>query len=305
MQKFGNGFVPLYADHAQMIDCTVEALDEYGRWLGEQVRAWDPATDRVEDLRDLLAEVREVLGEINQIAHVGADEERYGIDLADLPSVEIPEEVLAAHTVWAVDAYGNALVGECADEVCPARDLYGGGWVEYGGRVYGLLQQAYCVGRVEYLPGYVLEGAYAASACEIETGRPAEIYWVEREEYDPAAQDESDACDWGHPARVIVEDSKFGRVQRISLPRRISVRFESDPLQIVRVLETRSCGEDGVLMLVDAVAADGLAYDGLLVYVVGDGRTETARGRYDHIPPASEDAGGNSGEVWPIEDPVE
>ena len=25
MQKFGNGFVPLYADYAQMIDCTEEA----------------------------------------------------------------------------------------------------------------------------------------------------------------------------------------------------------------------------------------------------------------------------------------
>ncbi len=133
MQEFGNGFVPHYADYAQMIDCTVEALDDYGRWLGEQVLAWDPHTESVEDLRDLVAEVHEVLGAINQLTHVGSDEARYGIDMSDLPSVEIPDKVLAVHAVWAVDAYGNALVGECADKVCPARDLYEEGWAEYGG----------------------------------------------------------------------------------------------------------------------------------------------------------------------------
>lgn len=115
MQEFGNGFVPLYADYAQTIDHTEEALDQYGRWLGEQVRAWDPATDRVEDLRDLLAEVREVLGEINQIAHVGADEERYGIDMSDLPSIEIPEGVDTGYPVWAMSSAGGMLTGECAD----------------------------------------------------------------------------------------------------------------------------------------------------------------------------------------------
>ena len=90
MEKFGNGFVPRYADYAQMIDCTVEALDAYGRWLGDQVRAWKP-TESIEDLRDLIIEVREVLGAVNQIAGVGDGEERYGIDMSDLPSIEIPE----------------------------------------------------------------------------------------------------------------------------------------------------------------------------------------------------------------------
>jgi len=91
MQKFGNGFVPRYADYAQMIDCTVEDLDNYGRWLGEQVRAWKPS-DSIEDLRDLITEVHEVLGAVNQIAGVGDGEERYGIDMSDLPSIEIDEE---------------------------------------------------------------------------------------------------------------------------------------------------------------------------------------------------------------------
>jgi predicted Zn-ribbon and HTH transcriptional regulator len=115
MQKFGNGFVPLYADYAQMIDCTVEDLDNYGRWLGEQVRAWKPS-ESIEDLRDLLVEVREVLGAVNQIAHQGDGEERYGIDMSDLPSAPIPEEVVG-YPVWAVDKRGMALVGPDADEI--------------------------------------------------------------------------------------------------------------------------------------------------------------------------------------------
>ena len=91
MEKFGNGFVPRYADYGLMIvDCTVEALDHYGRWLGEQVRAWKP-TESIEDLRDLIIEVREVLGAVNLIGGVGDGEERYGIDMSDLPSIEIPE----------------------------------------------------------------------------------------------------------------------------------------------------------------------------------------------------------------------
>ena len=93
MEKFGNRFVPRYADYAQMIDCTVEALDDYGRWLGEQVLAWK-SSECIEDLRDLLAEVREVLGAVNQIAHQGDGEERYGIDMSDLPYASIPEEVV-------------------------------------------------------------------------------------------------------------------------------------------------------------------------------------------------------------------
>ena len=91
MEKFGNGFVPRYADYGLMIDCTVEALDQYGQWLGEQVRAWKP-TESIEDLRDLLAEVREVLGAVNQICGVGDSEKRYGIDMSVLPSIEIDEE---------------------------------------------------------------------------------------------------------------------------------------------------------------------------------------------------------------------
>jgi len=84
------------------------------------------------------------------------------------------------------------------------RDQYEEGWVEFRGRTYGLTQQAYCVGRIEFPDGHFLEDAYAASATEIETGRSAQVYWVERKEYDPYVQDEGDACDWDRPVHVDV-----------------------------------------------------------------------------------------------------
>ena len=90
MERFGNGFVPRYADYALIIDGTVEALDKYGDWLGAQVRAWKPS-ESIEDLRDLIIEVHEVLGAVNQIAQQGDSEKRYGIDMSVLPSIEIPE----------------------------------------------------------------------------------------------------------------------------------------------------------------------------------------------------------------------
>ncbi|MFA5409578.1 MAG: hypothetical protein WC343_12475 [Bacilli bacterium] len=93
------------------------------------------------------------------------------------------------------------------EDMIPGPDDYKEGWVAYRGRTYGLKQQAYCVGLVGLSDGmHYLEDAYAASATEIETGRSAMIYWVEREEYDPEMQDESDACDWDHPARVEILD---------------------------------------------------------------------------------------------------
>jgi len=114
MQEFGNGFVPRYADYAQMIDCTEEALDEYGCWLGEQVRAWKPS-ESVEDLRDLLVEMGEVLDARSQIGGGGLDEARYGVRMDDLPSAPIPDGIDTSYPVWAMSSTGGMLTGECAD----------------------------------------------------------------------------------------------------------------------------------------------------------------------------------------------
>ena len=90
MEKFGNGFVPRYADYALIIDSTVEALDKYGDWLGAQVRAWN-SSESIEDLRDLIIEVHEVLGAVNQIAQQGDSEKRYGIDMCFFFSIVFAE----------------------------------------------------------------------------------------------------------------------------------------------------------------------------------------------------------------------
>ncbi len=117
MQAFGNGFVPRYGDYALMIDCTEEALDKYGDWLGAQVLAWKPS-ESIEDLRDLLAEVREVLGARNRISGVGLGEDWYGVRMDDLPSARIPEWIgTSSYPIWAMSATGGVLTGECADRV--------------------------------------------------------------------------------------------------------------------------------------------------------------------------------------------
>ena len=62
--------------------------------------------------------MREVLGAVNRIAHQGDGEERYGIDMSDLPSIEIPEWIdTSSYPIWAMSATGGVLTGECADRV--------------------------------------------------------------------------------------------------------------------------------------------------------------------------------------------
>ena len=84
--------------------------------------------------------------------------------------------------------------------------IYEGGRVEFHGRAYGLLQDAYYYGWCETAPGFGFDDAYIASAIEVETGRSARVYWRVRDDYDPEMQDESDACDWDHPDHVEVWD---------------------------------------------------------------------------------------------------
>lgn len=116
MQNFGASLRPRYADFAeQQIDRTQDALDRYGNWLGEQVRAWNPETDTISDLKDFLEEASDVLGAINEVARVGDSPERYGIVMADLPSAEIPKGIDTTWPVWALDRAGNVLVGDAAD----------------------------------------------------------------------------------------------------------------------------------------------------------------------------------------------
>lgn len=58
------------------------------------------------DLEDI-TELRDLLNTINR------DE----IDMSDLPSADIPEDVDTSYPVWAMDKAGNMLVGDAADQV--------------------------------------------------------------------------------------------------------------------------------------------------------------------------------------------
>jgi hypothetical protein len=123
MQQFGaSSVVPRFADYPKkIIDLTLEDLDEYGYWLGEQVENWD-MQDTLE-LKILMDEVKEVLGLVNQVAAVGAAEDRYGIRIDSLPSAAIPEGIDTSYPVWAMDTSGRMLIGEAMDNITTITDV--------------------------------------------------------------------------------------------------------------------------------------------------------------------------------------
>lgn len=96
---------------------SVDDLDRYGNWLGEQVRNWTPTSDIVHNLRDLLYEVYKVIGALDEITHIKNDPMRFGIDMTNLPSMPIPEWMDTTYPIWAVDHNGWALVGADATKI--------------------------------------------------------------------------------------------------------------------------------------------------------------------------------------------
>lgn len=71
------------------------------------IENWDH--ENVEDLRDMLAELKEA-NERNQFM---VDE----VDMADLPSEDIPDDIDTSYPVWAMDKRGFCLVGAAADVI--------------------------------------------------------------------------------------------------------------------------------------------------------------------------------------------
>lgn len=106
-------FTPQYENYYELTIVNHEDdLDRYGNWLAGNIRMYDPHADHIGVLRDLIVEMRRVLDAVNQITHDGSDETRYGIDMAELPSVQIPTGIMTDYPIWAMDFYGNVLVGE-------------------------------------------------------------------------------------------------------------------------------------------------------------------------------------------------
>jgi len=84
--------------------------------IGTAIREWDR-----EDVNELLG-LLQLLKETARTWGMTDDLAYYGIDITDLPSVEIPEHPTGL-TVWAVDKSGRALVGVAADEIADVSDL--------------------------------------------------------------------------------------------------------------------------------------------------------------------------------------
>lgn len=78
--------------------------------IAAEIRGWD--LDDIRNLRDLLSELSEALQEEDI-----QDPRAVGIDMAALPSAEIPADIDTGYPVWAVDLSGYALVGPGADEI--------------------------------------------------------------------------------------------------------------------------------------------------------------------------------------------
>ena len=88
----------------------LHVLDRAARIIAREIRAWD--TEYISELVELLARLDETVDRGD-----GRVELQDYVDMADLPSAPIPEEVDTTYPVWAVDKQGMALVGPGADEV--------------------------------------------------------------------------------------------------------------------------------------------------------------------------------------------
>lgn len=75
--------------------------------IANEIKQWDRQS--VARLRGLIAELN---GAISGDDHI----ERH-IDMTDLPTADIPDDVDTSYPVWAMDVDGNMLTGECADEI--------------------------------------------------------------------------------------------------------------------------------------------------------------------------------------------
>lgn len=76
--------------------------------IAENINNWDKQD--VDQLRDMLADLN------NACEREGVDPQTL-VDMADLPSAEIPEGMDTSYPVWAIDAHGRCLVGDEANEI--------------------------------------------------------------------------------------------------------------------------------------------------------------------------------------------
>lgn len=84
------------------------ANTNHAQHLAHKIRNWDKA--RVTTLRDMINDLHDYCRSEDMDAG-------QFIDMASLPTVEIPADVDTSYPVWAMDADGNLLVGDTAQEI--------------------------------------------------------------------------------------------------------------------------------------------------------------------------------------------
>ena len=78
--------------------------------LKAAIENWN--TENVTDLRDAIRALNAALAEAGDVRKVGDL-----VDMAALPSAEIPDDIDTGYPVWACDKAGRCLVGTVADEI--------------------------------------------------------------------------------------------------------------------------------------------------------------------------------------------
>lgn len=89
------------------------ALQRSAEALAEKIRAWD--TENVNDLLDMLTRLENTVARIDESGQP-CDIDNY-IDLTDLPTAPMPDDVDTSFPVWAMDKQGRMLVGDTADQI--------------------------------------------------------------------------------------------------------------------------------------------------------------------------------------------
>lgn len=88
-------------------DCRVESdPDGIMEHIEKRVGAWDH--EHIEDLQSIIAEIPKDLK---------SDPKFYGVDMTDLPSEPMPDDIDTSYPVWSIDKNGYCLVGDTADRI--------------------------------------------------------------------------------------------------------------------------------------------------------------------------------------------
>ena len=113
--------IPLetYTTHAELVDeWTGILLHDRAKYIVQRIKGWNKVD--VKQLRNLVTELYALRDEHGE----PLDTQHY-LDMASLPSAEIPDDVDTSYPVWAMDEGGNCLVGDGADQIEHLIDIRG------------------------------------------------------------------------------------------------------------------------------------------------------------------------------------